>query len=147
MCSKTGIETWKRHINAGNDSFDKYQILASLAHYQAAIKQATALLDQWHDKKAAVAALVVSYHNLADLYLREGEPLLAEYELENAHDKLNLAMQRTQTDSPDIEALLWGLNRTYFALVRHRSAHARKVDTAASLIPNLFETTFKQTLN
>lgn len=147
MLSEDAVSSWKRHTNAGNYSFENEHTLTALAHYRRAISQAECLFDEGANNREAVAILVVSYHNIADLYLRESEPLLAENELNNVHQRLTNEIAKAQADPTKMDALLWGLNRTYFALTKHRSKYSDSVQTTLSDMPNLFKTTFKNTLN
>ncbi|MEP1449287.1 MAG: tetratricopeptide repeat protein [Paraglaciecola sp.] len=144
MRNEDSVELWKKHINAGNDNFDKQQILGALAHYQEAISLAEQLLSGHQDPKGAVAATVVSYHNLADLYLREGQPVLAECELENVHTKLSNCLNKEKSDNK-VRALLWGINRTYFALMSHRETYSDNTEVSVPFLP--FEHNFKNNLS
>ncbi|MBL4631285.1 MAG: hypothetical protein JKY14_09070 [Paraglaciecola sp.] len=147
MLQTDDMTVWKAQICAGNDCFDKNQLLSAIAHYQKAIKQAQTLIDSWEEPKAAVAALMVSYHNLADLYLRENSVLLAEYELHNAHQSISRYLTLAEPNSYRASALIWGVSQTYIALITHQKNQPNQVMTNVPHMPNLFETTFKNTLN
>ncbi len=113
------MERWQSHIMAGNDCLADRQLWAAIAHYQRAIAEAEQLLDEECDAKAAVTALVVSYHNLADLYSREAEPKLAEGQLRKVHEFVLSAMRHNGNNQAMAQALNWGVTKTYQALVEH----------------------------
>ncbi|WP_133468529.1 hypothetical protein [Paraglaciecola marina] len=147
MLQTDQMTIWKAQICAGNECFERCQTLSALAHYNKAIRQAEYLLDNWIDHKAAVASVVISYHNLADLYLREDKAILAEHELEKVHKKISTCLSEAQPNSYRANALIWGVSQTYIALINHQKNHPEHVMSVPPLIPNLFETTFKNTLN
>ena len=147
MLQTDEMTVWKAQICAGNDCFDKRQILSALAHYHKAIDQAQALLEQWDDPKAAVAALLVSHHNLADLYLTEDKAMLAEYELQKVHQKIGDCLSKAQPNSFRASALIWGVSQSYIALVNYQKNHPSQVMESPPTKPNLFGTTFNKTLN
>ena len=144
---KDDLSQWKASICAGNDCFDNHQNISSMAHYQKAICHAKALLNNSQDTRAAVAAMVISYHNLADLYLREGEQLLAEKTLRNVHQILSYELNQQSASSSKVEGLLWGLSRTYEALIAHLQKQPQNVKSIPPCIPKLFENNFKRNLN
>ena len=141
------MTNWKAQICAGNECFDRYQTLSALAHYNKAIEHSEHLLDSWIDHRAAVASVVISYHNLADLYLREDKAILAERELEKVHKKISTCLSEALPNSYRANALIWGVSQTYIALINHQKNHSEHVMSAPSSALNLFETTFKNTLN
>ena len=73
---------WQVEVSLGNECYSAEQYLVALGHYHQAITIAESLLwgycnedkefqfsDQHPEPNAFVAMLLVSYHNLADLYL------------------------------------------------------------------------------
>lgn len=64
------MDDWKRLISRGNTSFERGELGLARALYQDALFIAERRLSHWPDADAAVAAFVVSHHNLADLYQR-----------------------------------------------------------------------------
>lgn len=142
-----GLHLWKGLICAGNSCFDEGQTLSALAHYHQAIRQAEMLVDECENTREVVAALVVSYHNLADLYLRDGHVNLADHSLCIVHQKLSDALHQSAPHSLELPALLWGVSRTYFALTKHRNNYANQMVSQRVDKPDLFKTTFKNILN
>lgn len=117
------IQKWKRSICAGNECFDNDQTERAIEHYRKAINIAENLFYDHKDPDEAVAILIVSHHNLADVYLRKQCFSLAESELRCVHQKLSLALSDVPSDSPHSDALLRGVNRTYFALSNFTKEH------------------------
>lgn len=107
---------WKQHIIAGNDYFEKQQSLVAICHYRQAIDLAEKLLQDHHDAMVSVAAILVSHHNLADLYIREGEENIAEGLLFQVHNKLGSKLAEHCHDELQ-EALMWGTRRSYSELL------------------------------
>lgn len=141
------MTVWKAQICAGNDCFDKRQVLTALAYYHKAIEQAQMLMSHWDEPKAGVAALVVSHHNLADLYVREGQICLAECELIKVHENVSTCLHHAEPNSQRATALIWGINQTYVALMAHQKKYPNQTMADLPAIPNLFEKSFKNTLN
>lgn len=119
------MQLWQIQIIAGNECYESSQFLSALAHYRQAIQLAQELFDKAPTKRTAVTSLIVSYHNLADLFIKEGEPDLAESELIEVHQIVNSTLAAISTAPGDIEALIWGAGKTYSALtsfLRSRSS-------------------------
>lgn len=87
------ISEWQSEIRAGNQCYKSRDIDRALMHYERAKQAACSLFSQWKDTKEAIATVVVSYHNLADLYLLMGLPDKAEYELHEVHHYVLNAMR------------------------------------------------------
>ncbi|WP_315979869.1 hypothetical protein [Aliamphritea spongicola] len=66
--------------------------------------------------------MIISYHNLADLYLRRMQTDMAGNELNRVHDSL-LQEIANEADSSRYQALLSGLRRTYQALLEFNQQH------------------------
>jgi hypothetical protein len=113
---------WKRHTLAGNLYFKKKQITRSIEHYEFAICEAIILINKVNSGRAAVAALLTSFHNLAELYAQEGEHNLSENELAKAHNIIDALLLKEQSDVQE-EALRWGKCRVKIALLRFRQLH------------------------
>lgn len=112
------MERWKSYTQAGNAAFEAGELEAAEGHYQQARERAEKLLDLWLVPAEAVAALVVSYHNLADLYFRQGRDQAAVSSLQTVHQMLMRRLRSTDTDPARREALMQGVNRTYPELLQ-----------------------------
>ncbi|WP_236207777.1 tetratricopeptide repeat protein [Pseudomonas tohonis] len=82
------MEYWKRTIEAGNHCFRAGDWIEARERYLQALAQAQMLLERWSDPDQAVAAFVVSHHNLADLHLMLGQPEETAENLCACHERL-----------------------------------------------------------
>lgn len=145
--TKSDMDTWKMFICAGNNCFKDKQSLTAITYYQKAIRLSERLFNKEHDIQSAVTTMVVSHHNLADLFIQEGNAKLAENELRTVHQKLSFSLKEAIPNSLKVEALLWGVSRTYFALISHIKNHPSKVMSVPVTTPTPFEAAFKNNLN
>lgn len=113
---------WKRHTLAGNLYFEKKQIARSIEHYEIAICEAITLINMVNSGRAAVAALLASFHNLAELYAQQDEHNLSENELAKAHNIIDALLLNEQSNAQE-EALRWGKCRAKIALLRFGQLH------------------------
>ena len=63
------MEHWKSTILKGNSCFNRGDLVDARELYLQALALAQVLLERWGDPDEAVAAFVISHHNLADLHL------------------------------------------------------------------------------
>ncbi|QFI54534.1 DUF2753 family protein [Aeromonas simiae] len=88
---------WKHQTRLGNRRFALGNHAGALACYQQALWSARQHLPLWREPEEAVAALVVSYHNLADLLLAMALPeRAAHYLCEAQQSLLNLLQDGAQ---------------------------------------------------
>ena len=64
-------DEWGSAISLGNDHFENYHTLLALFYYLKAIELVDPLIKHQPTSRQSIGALLVSYHNLADLYVRE----------------------------------------------------------------------------
>jgi hypothetical protein len=114
--------SWKYHTLAGNSHFEKHQIMNSIEHYEIAICEAIMLINMLNSGKAVVAALLASFHNLAELYTQQNEHALSENELTKAYNIINALLLNEQSEEQK-EALRWGKSKANFALLQFRHLH------------------------
>ena len=114
--------SWKQHTLAGNSYFEKHQIMDSIEHYEIAICEAMMLINAANSGRAAVAALLASFHNLAELYTQQNEHTLSENELTKAYTIINALLLNEQSEEQK-EALRWGKSKANFALLQFRHLH------------------------
>lgn len=114
--------SWKHHTLVGNSYFEKHQIMHSIEHYEIAICEAIMLINVPNSGRAAVAALLASFHNLAELYTQQNEHALSENELDKAHNIIDTLLLNEQSEE-QVEALRWGKCRANFALLTFRHLH------------------------
>lgn len=68
------MEHWKRTIERANRCFMAGELVDAREAYLQALALAQVLFERWADADEAVAACVISHHNLADLHLRLNQP-------------------------------------------------------------------------
>ncbi|MBL4672338.1 MAG: hypothetical protein JKX81_08745 [Arenicella sp.] len=114
------MNEWKKCITAGNRDFSEHDFDAARLSYEQAKQHAENLLCQWSDPDEAASALVVSYHNLADLHQLQGDFSAAREALKNVHKIVLNALEESVIDSKRYASLLRASVKTYSALSMHR---------------------------
>lgn len=117
------MNIWKNYITAGNEQFAKNEFESARALYEAARREAEILFPSWRDPHEAVSALVVSYHNMADLHQKQGETSAARGVLEAIHQRVLRAVTSTPIYDRRHSALYRGSIETYSALLTHKRCH------------------------
>lgn len=132
------MEQWKRLIEAGNRYFVEGRWVEAREQYLQALALAQVLFERWRDPDAAVAAFVVSQHNLADLQLAIGYPEGAAEHLCACHEHL-LRCAVAQHLSPALrQATLNHSRRSYSGVLNFVAEHGayprtdRLLDACAS---------------
>lgn len=87
------MEHWKRTIERANRCFMAGELVDAREAYLQALALAQVLFERWADADEAVAACVISHHNLADLHLRLNQPEESAEYLCAIHQRLLQAMQ------------------------------------------------------
>lgn len=132
------INQWQDTIRQGNRCFTLCHYDESIRLYTQARQLAESLFSHWGDTEAAIATVVISYHNLADLYRHTRLPAQALEALHQAHSFTLHALQqaRLMPDNTDNEnILLQAANRTYFAIMQHQQRYPSAVDDTLIAIP------------
>jgi hypothetical protein len=115
------MEEWKKEIMAGNRRFSRSDFDAAKSSYESARQHAEDLFPKWEDAEEAASALVVTYHNIADLYQKQGNFSGARNSLEKVHKTVLRALVSTSIESKRHSSLLRASVKTYSALVIHKS--------------------------
>jgi len=129
---------WQRSTLRGNRALGQGSLAEALEHYRAALALAEALQDGPGEPDTALAALVVSHHNLAELHLRASRPDadLAAAHLCRAHELLH-GMLSDARETPERRLAAWRHGRvTYVQLqnfLQRHPGHARARRAAALL--------------
>lgn len=128
------LDAWQRATLRGNRALQRGDAAAALAQYRAALSLADALPGRAADADAAVAALVVSHHNLAELHQRAGRAGLAGAHVCRAHELLHEMAVDTALD-PAWRAAAWQHSRVTYAelalFLRRYPGHERARRAAA----------------
>ncbi|NQD79080.1 hypothetical protein HP436_02655 [Pseudomonas sp. CrR14] len=117
------MEQWKRLIEAGNRYFAEGSWVEAREQYLQALALAQVLFERWRDADAAVAAFVVSQHNLADLQLMIGHPEESAEHLCACHEYLLRCMNSEHLAPALRQAALNHSNRTYISLLNFVAEH------------------------
>lgn len=121
MSEYSAMDEWKRNIIAGNQRFSRCEFAAAISSYEIARQHAENLFPKWVDADEAASALVVTYHNLADLHQKQGHYSAARKALEKVHQIVLNALASTSIKSERHGALLRASVKTYSALLVHKS--------------------------
>ena len=132
---RVNMARWQQHIIAGNHCFDRQLLSDAASHYQTAKQIAEGLFDSWPDPHTAAAAVIISYHNMADLYLSKALPTMAVEELQRVHRIFASALENQQLQPERRQALYCGVRKTYLALLNHRQQHAQEPAASSALAP------------
>ncbi|BAN46754.1 hypothetical protein [Metapseudomonas resinovorans] len=111
------MEHWKLTITAGNHCFNGGDWIEARELYLQAIGQAQVLFERWPNAEEAVAALVISHHNLADLHLMLGQPEETAEHLCASHERLLQALGDGRLPGALREAALRHSRTTYTSLL------------------------------
>lgn len=111
------MEHWKSTIVKGNSCFNRGDLIEARELYLQALALAQVLLERWSDADEAVAALVISHHNLADLHLSLHQPEESAEYLCSAHQRLLQMIQNPSLTPTLRQAALRHSNKTYSELL------------------------------
>lgn len=111
------MQHWKRTTEIANRLFQQGELVDAREHYLQALALAQVLFERWQDADEAVAALVISHHNLADLHLRLQQPQESAEYLCAIHQYLLRASQTPRLAQPLRQAALRHSARTYTELL------------------------------
>lgn len=111
------MEQWKRTIEQANRCFNRGDLVDARELYLQALALAQVLFERWLDVDEAVAAFVISHHNLADLHLALGQPEESAEYLCAVHEHLLRAIQDPRLIPPLRQAALRHSSKTYTELL------------------------------
>lgn len=114
------VERWKKYVVAGNQSLINKDYRSASRHYELARQCAESVFLKWSEPNESVSALVVTYHNIADLHQAQGNKGSILHYLEKIHKILLHALATTPIEHERHVALLAGSKRTYAALVNFK---------------------------
>ena len=117
------MKNWKEHITQGNQYFLNQDYEAARLEYENARVLAEQTFVEPGEPSEAVFAVIVTYHNLADLYQKQGYTKMARLALETVHHQVLRAVAATSVHSTRHAALYRGAKLTYAALMNHKRCH------------------------
>ncbi|MFA5632154.1 MAG: hypothetical protein WC997_11615 [Porticoccaceae bacterium] len=132
MTETDAVDVWKHRIEAGNRAFRKNDFKEAVICYQKACARAQSLLEFSADYRGAVAALLVSYHNLADTLILEEQETKALGRLRDVHWVLMMKLNRSGIPPAQHWALLDGCHRNRVQIcLTVRTLHERSASKAS----------------
>jgi hypothetical protein len=117
------MQHWKRTIEQANRCFSLGEWVEARELYLQALALAQVHFERWPDADEAVAACVISHHNLADLHLSLGQPEESAEYLCAVHQLLLQTMQNNRLPPALRQAALRHSNKTYVELLGFISEH------------------------
>ncbi|WP_426113666.1 hypothetical protein [Pseudomonas sp. DSP3-2-2] len=117
------MEHWKRTIERANRCFNLGELVDARELYLQALALAQVLFDRWPNPDEAVAACVISHHNLADLHLSLKQPEESAEYLCAIHQRLLHVMQDAHFTPALRKAALRHSSKTYAELLTFISEH------------------------
>lgn len=117
------MEHWKKTIEAGNRCFAEGDWVQAREFYLHALAEAQVLFGRWADHDMAVAAFVISHHNLADLHLMLGHLEEAAENLCASHERLLQAQSDAALPESLRAAAMHHSRRTYLELLQFIAEH------------------------
>jgi hypothetical protein len=117
------VEHWKRTIARANHFFNLGELIDAREVCLQALALAQVLFERWPDADEAVAASVISHHNLADVHLRLGQPEESAEYLCAIHQRLLQAAQDLRLPPSLRQAALRHSSKTYAELLVFISEH------------------------
>lgn len=127
------MQHWKRTIERANACFTQGELVDAREHYLQALAWAQVLFERWPDPDEAVAACVISHHNLADLHLRLNQPEESAEYLCAIHQRLLQAAQDARLKPELRQAALRHSAKTYAELLAFIGDHGEYPRTARLL--------------
>lgn len=123
-CQST-LALWEAEMRQAVQAERNGRAALALAGYERALSIAHRLIDAPSAGRAddCLAALVVAYHNLADLHVAQGAPDRAAPWLCRAHATLIALTQAADRPATLRQAALRHSRETYVALIRHLARH------------------------
>jgi len=117
------MQHWKRTIEQANRCFMLGELVDARELYLQALALAQVLFERWPDADEAVAACVVSHHNLADLHLQLGQPEESAEYLCAIHQRLLEVMQDQRMRPALRQSAMRQSSKTYAELLGFISEH------------------------
>lgn len=127
------MDQWKRTIQRANALYAQGHWVDAREYYLQALALAQILFERWADAEEAVAAFVVSHHNLADVHLRLLQPEESAKYFCAAHEHLLVTVRQRALPHALRDAALRHSNRTYTELLGFIAVHGEYPRTTSLL--------------
>ena len=106
------LERWEKEIITGNQCLVKKDFDEAACRYELARQFAESVFKEWLNPYEAASALVVTYHNIADLQRKVGNSEGVHFYLEKVHQIVLKALLATSIDDQRFYSLLCASKRT-----------------------------------
>ena len=103
------FESWKICMENANAVFDDDNFVQAEILYKKTISVAISAFSEATISKQTISMLLVSFHNIADLYARQERFLEAELSLEGAFVYIQVKQNGIEPNSEEDVDLTWGL--------------------------------------
>lgn len=123
------MQHWRTTTEQANQRFERGDLIDARELYLHALALAQVLFERWPDADQAVAACVISHHNLADLHVRLGQPEESAQYLCVIHQRLLQAAGDLHLPAPLRDAAMRHSNRTYTELLAFIDEHGHHPPT------------------
>jgi hypothetical protein len=126
------FEDWKRCIENANLMFDESDFIQAELLYQKTINIAISAFSEQTMNKHTISVLLVSFHNIADLYSRQERYLDVLVSLEAAFVYIKTKLDGVMPNSDEAVDLTWGLMKARRQLLTFTSQKDFKTSNATS---------------
>lgn len=123
LATETCLGAWQRATLRGNRAFERGDHASALTQYRAALSLADTFPGRSDDADAALAALIVSHHNLLALHERTGQTDRAAAHACRAHELLHEITVDLSMPARWREAAWCHARVTYAELLRFLQRH------------------------
>lgn len=110
-----GLKEWQQITRRANLCFHAGALKKALPLYRQALAQALAIYPSKVEYDHSLIAVIVSYHNIADLYVKQGNLLHAKFNLDAADQFVSNQLSNNKNQDTHI-SLLKAKNKTQFAV-------------------------------
>jgi len=103
------FESWKIRVEIANMAFEQEDFVHAEILYKKTINVAISAFCEQAISKQTVSMLLVSFHNIADLYAQQERYLEVKLSLEGAFVYIQTKLKSTAPNSEEAADLTWGL--------------------------------------
>lgn len=116
---------WEQNIESGNTAFDEYDFMLAETLYKSAIQIAISVFTEQAINKQTISMLLVSFHNIADLYTCTNCHVEAEQVLGTVLAYIQKKLKKVPANSQEAVDLTWGLMKAKRQLVTFTKQQAQ----------------------
>lgn len=117
------MEKWKEHIIEGNQRYKNKEFDQAISAYERSKERVKKLFDEWMNPEEVIAALLASYHNIAELHLQNDRKYLSFLELQQARTFLNQRASKLSQNNSRRLALQKGIDKNEVEILSFMKNH------------------------